>query len=280
MRNLLILIGFVFSSPAFAISVGDHVENFRLLDQNGESHQLYYYSDAKALVFMVQGNGCPIVRNALPRFKELRDQYSAQGVQFMMINSNLQDNRASIAAEASEFDFGMPVLLDETQVIGESLGLIRTGEVFVVDPKGWKVVYQGAVDDRLTYEKQKAAASEHYLKDAIDEVLAGQPVKVASTDALGCLINFPERGKDAQHAQISYADTIAPMLIDNCVSCHRPGGIGPWAMTDYNMVRGFSLMMREVLRTQRMPPWHADPAYGHFSNDRSLTAQEYTTLVR
>jgi len=50
-------------------------------------------------------------------------------------------------------------------------------------------------------------------------------------------------------------------------------------MTDYNMVRGFSLMMREVVRTQRMPPWHADPAVGHFSNDRSLSVEEIQTLV-
>ena len=50
-------------------------------------------------------------------------------------------------------------------------------------------------------------------------------------------------------------------------------------MTDYNMVRGFSLMIREVIRTQRMPPWHADPAHGHWSNDRSLTDTEIKTLV-
>ena len=69
------------------------------------------------------------------------------------------------------------------------------------------------------------------------------------------------------------------MLAENCVVCHRPGGIGPWAMTDYNMVRGFSLMIREVVRTQRMPPWHADPAVGHFSNDRSLSDGQVQTLV-
>ena len=50
-------------------------------------------------------------------------------------------------------------------------------------------------------------------------------------------------------------------------------------MTDYNMVRGFSLMIREVVRTQRMPPWHADPHVGQFSNDRSLSDDEIRTLV-
>ena len=104
-------------------------------------------------------------------------------------------------------------------------------------------------------------------------------MRLASTDPLGCLINFPEQQARAQHASISYSEDIAPMLEENCVACHRPGGIGPWAMSDYNMVRGFSLMIREVVRTQRMPPWHADPAVGHFSNDRSLSAEQTQTLV-
>ncbi|MCB1684315.1 MAG: redoxin family protein, partial [Pseudomonadales bacterium] len=273
------LLTVLFAVSAHGLKTSERVENFRLLDQNGDSHQLYYYNDATAVVFMVQGNGCPIVRNALPRFKELRDEYAAKGVRFFMINSNLQDNRATIEAEAKEFGIDVPILIDDTQIIGESLGLVRTGEVFVLDPKTWSVTYTGALDDRLTYENQKQAATENYLEDAIDDMLAGNKVQLASTDPLGCLINFPEQQKRAQHASISYANDIAPMLEDNCVACHRTGGIGPWAMTDYNMVRGFSLMIREVVRTRRMPPWHADPAVGHFSNDRSLTPEQTQTLV-
>lgn len=264
---------------AAALAVNDHVENFRLFDHQGGSHELYYHTDAKAIAILVQGNGCPIVRNAMPRFKELRDQFAAQGVQFFLLNSNLQDNRASIAAEAEKYAYDIPILVDDTQIIGESLGLVRTGEVFVVDPQTWKVVYQGAIDDRLTYENQKQTASAHYLRDALQNITNGDAVAVASTEPLGCLINFPEQTARARHADISYSEDVAPILMENCVSCHRQGGLGPWAMTDYNMVRGFSLMIREVLRTKRMPPWHADPTVGHWSNDRSLTDEEVRTLV-
>ena len=267
------------STAVLAIAPQDRVENFRLMDNRGDSHELYYYDDMNAVVVMVQGNGCPIVRNAMPRFQALKNEYAEQGVQFFLLNSNLQDNRQTVAREAEEFGYDIPVLLDDTQIIGESMDLVRTGEVFVLDPKTWSVTYHGAVDDRLDYETQKAEASKHYLKDAIDDMLAGQPVAVASTEPLGCLINFPEKQNRAQHASISYSEDIAPMLADNCVACHRDGGIGPWAMTDYNMVRGFSLMIREVVRTQRMPPWHADPAIGHFSNDRSLSAEQTQKLV-
>ena len=107
----------------------------------------------------------------------------------------------------------------------------------------------------------------------------GEPVKTAKIETKGCAIAMPERDKKQAHAKISYAKSIAPMLIDNCVACHRTGGIGPWQMSSYDMIKGFAPMIREVVRTQRMPPWHADPHYQAFSNDRSLSKDEVKTLV-
>ena len=269
----------LFSIGLSAIEPGDKVENFRLLDQKGGSHELFYYDNQKALAFLVQGNGCPVARNAAPRFQELKDFYSDQEVEFFMLNSNLQDDRLSIKEEAKEYGYDLRILIDETQIIGESLKLSRTGEVFVIDPKTWTVVYTGALDDRLTYENQKKEASEHYLKNSIDDILEGKAVQLPATDSLGCLINFPNKRETSLQTSISYSEDIAPMLLENCTVCHRKGGVGPWAMTDYNMVKGFSLMMREVVRTKRMPPWHADPLIGQFSNDRSLSNKEIQTLV-
>ena len=279
MRKITFSFILLFSFGLSAIEPGDKVENFRLLDQKGGSHELFYYDNQKALVFLVQGNGCPIARHAAPRFQELRDFYSDQEVEFFMLNSNLQDDRLSIREEAKEYGYDLRILIDETQIIGESLKLSRTGEVFVIDPKTWTVVYTGALDDRLTYENQKKEASEHYLKNSIDDILEGKVVQLPATDSLGCLINFPIRREKSLQTSISYSEEIAPMLLENCTVCHRKGGVGPWAMTDYNMVKGFSLMMREVVRTKRMPPWHADPLIGQFSNDRSLSNKEIQTLV-
>ena len=150
--------------------------------------------------------------------------------------------------------------MDETQVIGESLGFTRNGEALVLNPKGWKVAYHGAAADALA--------------EAVDALVADEPVKIASTDAVGCAIAMPERDRRTAHAQISYEKTIAPMLLDKCVACHREGGIGPWQMTSYEMIKGFAPMIREVVRTQRMPPWHADPHYQTFSNDRGLSHEQ------
>ena len=259
--------------------IGLQVDDFQLLDQQGNAHRLRYYQNSPAIVLMSQGNGCPIVRNAIPSLRKVRDAYADRGVEFFLLNSNIQDDRDSIAAEVDEFGFDMAVLVDEHQLVGESLNVTRTAEIFVIDTETWQVVYHGPVDDRLTYENQKAAATHTYLADALDAVLSGEAISTPSVDSPGCLVNFPERTARAKHAHISYHDTIAPLLEQKCVECHQDGGIGPWAMNSYEMVKGFSPMIREVIRTDRMPPWHSDPATGHFIGDRSLNADQIKTLV-
>jgi hypothetical protein len=72
---------------------------------------------------------------------------------------------------------------------------------------------------------------------------------------------------------------VAPILEKNCVGCHSTGGIGPFAMSNYAMVKGFAPMIGEVIRTDRMPPYHADPHVGHFSDSKRLSPDEIKTLV-
>ncbi|MFN3583681.1 redoxin family protein [Phenylobacterium sp.] len=255
------------------------VDNFMLADQTLMGHELYRLADAKAIVIITQANGCPISRSLAPAVRELKAKYEAQGVEFLMLNSALQDSREAIAKEAEEFDFGVPVLLDSNQLVGEQLGVTRTGEFYVIDPKTWKVAYRGPLDDRFDYGTQKAKATHTWAADAIDAVIAGRPALAAAKPSPGCLIDFPERARRAQHAQISYAKDVAPILEAKCVSCHQPGSIGPFSMTSYEMVKGFSPMIREVIRTDRMPPWNADPHVGKFEDDKSLTKAEIKTLV-
>ena len=148
----------------------------------------------------------------------------------------------------------------------------------VLDPETWTIVYRGPISDRIGYESQKPEATKNYLRDALDCQLAGElPIK-QYRKGKGCLIKFKHKNK-ASFASISYEQEVAPILIDKCAKCHVEGGIAPWAMKDYETVFGWSHMMREVLRVKRMPPWQADPEYGHFNNDLSLTNKELQTLV-
>lgn len=253
------------------------VDDFALLDHTGAHHRLGYHTDASAVVLFVQGNGCPIARNALPALRAIREAYAARGVLFWMLNANLQDDRDSVAREAADYAIDFPILLDETQLVAESLGVTRTAEALVIDPKSGSVVYRGPVDDRMHYEAQRPAR-ETFLADALAAHLSGEEIETAERPAPGCLIHFPNRDREAHH-EISYSEDIAPLLQQRCRSCHRQGGVAPWAMTHYEMVRGWSPMMREMIRTRRMPPWHADPRFQRFENDLSLTSEEKKTLV-
>ena len=195
-NRLLSLLPIAFlTGPSLAVTPGQVVDNFKLPDQNGKSHELYRSSDKKAIVVMIQGNGCPIVRHAMATLKEVRTKYQPQGIEFLLLNSNLQDNRDSIAAEAKEFEYDIPILVDSAQAVGEALGVQRTSEVFVIDPRGWKLVYRGPLDDRVSYEKQRPKATNNYLIDALDDVVAGRAVRVSKAEGVGCIVNFPDRAK-------------------------------------------------------------------------------------
>jgi hypothetical protein len=276
LRNALVVFApIIFAPIVFALgSLQAHagatlVDNFRLTDQHDVSHELYYSSDKKAVVLMAHGNGCEAGRRAAVELQALNGQYADQGVEVLLVDSHPHASREAIAQEARAAGIALPILVDETQLVGEQLGMTHDGEVLIVDPKGWKVAYRGAL----------SAQGKNYAADVLDAVLAGRTLPTATSAASGCPIDLPSHAQQANKTQISYAKQIAPLLERKCVVCHREGGIGPWQMSRYEMIQGFAPMIREVVRTQRMPPWHADPNYGNFSNDRSLSNEQAELLV-
>ncbi|MEM9254332.1 MAG: redoxin domain-containing protein [Pseudomonadota bacterium] len=273
----------VFTAGLFAAvcqaKEADKIGDFALLDAQGRHHQLSWYGDQEAVVLFIQGNGCPIVRNGVPTLKAIREEYKDDNVTFFMLNPQPQDTRESINSEAGEFGYDFPILIDEAQLIAESLGVDRTAETFIVDPATREVLYRGPIDDRLGYETQKPKATKHYLRDALASVVAGDAVADDTPEAPGCLVSYPARDAHA-NAGISYSKDIAPILMNHCVNCHHPGGIGPWAMTDHKMIQGWSRMMKEVLLTRRMPPGQIDPHVGKPIQDAAgLSTAELQTLV-
>src|ERR1700689_4430460 len=180
------------AASAAGLVPGGHVADFTLADQSGATHELYALSSKKAIVIMTVSNGCPIVRLAIPVMREIRARYESRDVEFLLLNPTLQDTREAVMQEAAEFGFGMTILMDDKQTVGEAWGVNRTAEVFVIDPKTWMMVYHGPIDDRLNYETQRPV-HHPYLTEALDAVLANKPVAVASVVSPGCLINFPHR---------------------------------------------------------------------------------------
>ena len=269
-RNLLIAgaaaaaLGVGFAPPLNAAetpaATPQRVDDFQLTDHTRMHEHLYYYNYVPAVVIMTRVNGSAVSRANAQALEKLNAAFQPKGVVVWALDSS--DSRDSVAAEAAAQKLTVPVLMDEDQLVGESLGVQREGETFVINPKTWGVVYRGPVSG--------AAA-------AVDELVSGgKPQLIRASVTTGKALAFPER---ATGADISYSKTIAPILQEKCVGCHVNGGIGPFAMNSYETIKGFAPMIRETVRTQRMPPYFADPHIGVFKNDQGLTALQTKQLV-
>jgi len=84
----------------------------------------------------------------------------------------------------------------------------------------------------------------------------------------------------AQSAAPTYSKDVAPILNKNCTNCHRPGEIAPMSLLTFKDARPWVKSIGTQVSKGAMPPWHADPAYGEFLNDRRLSAAEKDTLLR
>lgn len=238
------------------------VDNFVLADQHYLGRELYRMGDAKAIVLVTYAAGDKAIRRDAPAYAALKAAYAPKGVEFLMLASKLGETREKVIPDATAAGIDMPILFDYEQLIGEGLGVTRTAEVFVIDPRTWTVDYRGPVDG---------------AKAAVDGLVAGARISPIVRAANGTALAFPERGK--AHDKISYAGTIAPIIEKKCATCHQPGGIGPMALNSYEQVKGFAPMIREVVRTHRMPPYLADPTVGAFADDDRLSAAQMKTLV-
>ncbi|SPF50601.1 conserved exported hypothetical protein [Candidatus Sulfopaludibacter sp. SbA4] len=76
----------------------------------------------------------------------------------------------------------------------------------------------------------------------------------------------------------SFTKDVAPIFYKSCVSCHRPGEIAPMSLLEYKTVRPWAKSIRDAVVRRQMPPWFADPRYGHFSNDPRLSEREIETV--
>jgi mono/diheme cytochrome c family protein len=245
------------------------VDDFMLADQNLLGRQLYRMSNDKAVVLVTYASADRQLHADAHALMALKAAYP-KGVDMLGVDSRIGDKRDPVIADAKAAGLDMPILFDYEQLVGEELGVTRAAEVIVIDPKTWTIAYRGPV---------ASPTGEPWAKPAIDALMAGQKVALTSVEAKGQMIAFPDRAKANTYAQISYAHTVAPIIQAKCATCHQPGGIGPMPLNNYEQIKGFSPMIREVIRTHRMPPYAADETVGAFQDDDRLTPDQMKTLV-
>ena len=83
-----------------------------------------------------------------------------------------------------------------------------------------------------------------------------------------------------QSSRVTFTKDVLPILQKNCQSCHRPAQIAPMSLISYQETRPWAKAIKTAVTLKKMPPWFADPKYGHFINDRSLKQSEIDTLAK
>jgi hypothetical protein len=79
---------------------------------------------------------------------------------------------------------------------------------------------------------------------------------------------------------VTFNKDVLPILQNNCQTCHRAGEVAPMSLGTYREARPWAVAIKNAVLSKKMPPWFADPRYGHFSNERKLSPEEIKTLVR
>ena len=251
------------ASPAFApvTDLGGHVYDGRTI------------AGHKATVFVFMSTQCPVSKVYAPRLNALAREYGARNVQMVGVFSNMQEGQPEVAAFAKGRALAFPIVRDGDAAMATRFHATMTPQVFVVNSSG-ALVYSGRVDDSAD------ASLVHHrdLKDALDAVLAGRPVTSAKTVAFGCIIRRP--AVQVASAQITYAHDVAPILQRQCETCHRPGQIGPMALTSYAQAAAWRGDIKRYTSSRQMPPWKADPNAGDFQDARRLSTHEIATLAK
>jgi hypothetical protein len=270
------------AQPAKDPALGRRIPNFVLPlgtkseAAHGADAGLADFHDRRCVALVFLSCQCPISNQYLPILNEIQAKYADHGLQIIGINSHAGDDVQKVAEHAQKFQIAFPVLCDTRQTAADILSAERTGEVFLLDFQRM-VRYHGHVDDRYQYTTRRDEPTRHDLALAIDELLAGKEVEVKSTEVAGCLFTRPRR--IAPRGEITWSKQVSRIVQEKCQDCHHPNTAAPFSLVTYDEAVQWAGMMKEVIVSRRMPPWHADPRFGDFRDARGLSLEEIETVV-
>jgi hypothetical protein len=246
----------------------ESASNFRLLDQTGTARDLYYHTHLQAIAVLAAGTNLDSVVPSLRFLDDLARTYTNK-LQIWILLSDPAPIRSNVLARTTSLRINYPVLLDQYGLAARSVGLTRAGEVALVQPPAFTVAYRGEVAGPT-----QSNASQSFLGQALTSLTVTQALTFLRTP-----VNGP-RLSPVDEETPDYARDIAPIFYQYCAICHRPNGVAPFALTNYSVVQRRTVLIKHALLSGKMPPWHADPEYGRFANDRSLPGNLKSALIR
>ncbi len=194
----LFLLSFIlltsFGAAPTGYKAGDTAADFTLKNVTGKMVSLADYKTAKGFIVVFTCNHCPFAKMYEDRVIALDQQFAKSGYPVIAISSNdvaiePDDSYANMVTRAKAKHYSFPYLYDESQQTAHTFGATNTPHVYVLAKDGNNLVvkYVGAIDNSA---QDESLATQHYVADAVTSLLAGQPVAVAQTKAIGCGIKW------------------------------------------------------------------------------------------
>jgi AhpC/TSA family len=168
-------------------ATGQYVAEFAIRDvRTGQLHRLSDHSGRIVAIVWI-GTTCPISELYFPRLNSLARKFENRGVDFLAINSNESESADQVAEHARLSGIQIPVLKDALNRVADLMLAERTCEALVVDGRG-VLRYRGAIDDQYVEGSRREQPQQNYLAQALEAVIAGEPVSPDMTPVTGCPI--------------------------------------------------------------------------------------------
>lgn len=172
--------------------IGDEITAINLMNVDGTMTSLTDFQDALGFIIIFTCNTCPYAVANEDRIIALNDHFGSKGYPVIAINPNNPkakpgDSFKLMQKRAKEKGFAFPYLFDEGQKIYPQFGATKTPHTYIVQKENGKniVKYIGAIDDNV---RDASAVNEHFVANAVNELLAGKEITVKETKAIGCSI--------------------------------------------------------------------------------------------
>ena len=179
-----------------APEVGQPAPAFTLTDSNGQAHNLSDFK-GKFVVLEWLNHGCPFVMKHYDsgNMQKLQKEYTGKDVVWLSVVSSAPGKQGHMSpaetnqAKEEKGSAATAILIDGDGTVGRLYGARVTPELYIIDPEG-ALIYAGAIDNKKSVDPTDVEGATNYVKQALDEAMAGQPVSTSKTEPYGCSVKY------------------------------------------------------------------------------------------
>jgi hypothetical protein len=263
------------------VRIGRIVPDADFTDLAGRKYQLRGLAQTKGVILAMTSATCPVSKRYLGTLAALQKELKGQGMQIVLVNPFSSEMPADIKKQLAAHNFDGIYVHDKDKGLTTSLQAKTTTEVFLLDSQR-TLIYRGALDDQYGVNYNLDAPRRRFLVDAVEALRQRRTPQIQATAAPGCELDSPAE-KPPVKASVTYHRDVARILQNNCVSCHRDGGIAPFSLDRVDSVIDRARVIKRVVTEGTMPPWFAatpkDGALSPWANDCSLSSQDKADLL-